>query len=166
MVSAEKRARKKEERKQRMNNALLSSQNMNWCTPQKFFDELNAEFHFTLDAAATEQSAKCDKYFTPETDGLKQSWSAGGGGILQPTVWTKSRGLGTKSISRIETRNNNCAAHSGAHGHIIFSRFHIRKSRNQIFARSVDIHRRKRKSTDGRQRTCNARAFSVNVGRI
>ena len=84
MVSAEKRARKKEERKQRMNNALLSSQNMNWCTPQKFFDELNAEFHFTLDAAATEQSAKCDKYFTPETDGLKQSWSAGGAVFCNP----------------------------------------------------------------------------------
>lgn len=62
-----------------MNAALLSSQNMNWCTPQDFFDELNAEFHFTLDVAATERSAKCANFFTPETDGLAQSWNCGGG---------------------------------------------------------------------------------------
>lgn len=61
-----------------MNAALLSSQNMNWCTPQDFFDILNAEFHFVLDAAATERSAKCKKYYTPETDGLVQSWDCGG----------------------------------------------------------------------------------------
>lgn len=62
-----------------MNAALLSSQNMNWCTPQDFFDELNAEFHFALDVAATERSAKCANFFTPETDGLAQSWNCGGG---------------------------------------------------------------------------------------
>lgn len=57
-----------------MNKALLSSKKMDWCTPQTFFDELNAEFHFTLDPAATDKSAKCPEYFTPETDGLHQSW--------------------------------------------------------------------------------------------
>ena len=35
-----------------MNKALLSSKNMCWCTPQDFFDKLNEEFSFTLDAAA------------------------------------------------------------------------------------------------------------------
>lgn len=57
-----------------MNDALLSSKNLDWCTPQDFFNELDAEFHFTLDAAATDKSAKCSKYYTPETDGLKSSW--------------------------------------------------------------------------------------------
>ena len=52
-----------------MNVALLSSKNMNWCTPQDFFDKLDAEFHFILDAAATEQAAKCVNFFTPETMG-------------------------------------------------------------------------------------------------
>ena len=37
-----------------MNSALLSSKKMDYCTPQGFFNTLNAEFHFTLDAAATE----------------------------------------------------------------------------------------------------------------
>lgn len=59
--------------------ALFSSNRMDWCTPQDFFDRLDAEFHFVLDAAATERSAKCRKYYTPETDGLKQSWDCGGG---------------------------------------------------------------------------------------
>ena len=67
-----------------MNDALLSSKNMNWCTPQDFFDKLNAEFHFVLDAADTEQTAKCAKFFTPETDGLSQSWDCGGPVFCNP----------------------------------------------------------------------------------
>lgn len=41
-----------------MNGALLSSKKMDYCTPQDFFAELDREFHFALDAAATEASAK------------------------------------------------------------------------------------------------------------
>lgn len=40
-----------------MNKALLSSKNMCWCTPQDFFDRLNEEFGFVLDAAATDKTA-------------------------------------------------------------------------------------------------------------
>lgn len=67
-----------------MNRVLLSSKNMNWCTPQDFFDEINNEFHFVLDAAASDKSAKCAKYFTPETDGLRQSWDVGGAVFCNP----------------------------------------------------------------------------------
>lgn len=67
-----------------MNNALLSSQNMDWCTPKDFFDELNKEFSFVLDAAATDKSAKCERYYTPETDGLKSSWDCGGSVFCNP----------------------------------------------------------------------------------
>ena len=49
-----------------MNAALLSSKNMCWCTPQDFFDKLNAEFGFVLDPAATDKTAKCSLYYTPE----------------------------------------------------------------------------------------------------
>lgn len=61
-----------------MNDALFSSKNMNWCTPPDFFKELDQEFHFDLDVAATDKSAKCRNYFTPADDGLHQNW----GGIL------------------------------------------------------------------------------------
>lgn len=65
-----------------MNGALLSSKKMDYCTPQEFFDRLNAEFHFTLDAAATDKTAKCPVYYTPETDGLKSPWNLAGGVVL------------------------------------------------------------------------------------
>jgi len=49
--------------------------NIEWNTPQDFFDELDQEFRFTLDVCAKEWNAKCSRYLDPETDGLKQSWS-------------------------------------------------------------------------------------------
>lgn len=67
-----------------MNTALLSSKNMCWCTPQDFFDALNAEFHFVLDPAATDKTAKCGLYYTPKTDGLSQSWDRGGAVFCNP----------------------------------------------------------------------------------
>jgi phage N-6-adenine-methyltransferase len=46
-----------------------------WGTPQAEFDTLHAEFGFTLDACAITSNAKCDHYFTPAQDGLRQEWS-------------------------------------------------------------------------------------------
>ena len=65
-----------------MNQSLLSSVKMDYCTPQDFFDLLNEEFHFAMDAAATEKSAKCPMYYTPETNGLTSPWNCGGGGCI------------------------------------------------------------------------------------
>lgn len=45
-----------------------------WETPQDFFDKLNKEFHFTLDACATSENTKCEKFYSPEIDGLSQPW--------------------------------------------------------------------------------------------
>ena len=52
-----------------------TSKTDNWSTPQEFFDKLNDEFNFTLDPCASEENAKCDKYFTIDDDGLAQDWS-------------------------------------------------------------------------------------------
>lgn len=54
---------------------MFSSQTDLWATPQAFFDELNTEFHFTLDPCSTDDNAKCAKHFTREMDGLAQDWS-------------------------------------------------------------------------------------------
>jgi len=54
---------------------MFSSKSDLWATPQEFFDELNAEFNFTLDPCATPENAKCQKYYTKVEDGLKQDWS-------------------------------------------------------------------------------------------
>jgi site-specific DNA-methyltransferase (adenine-specific) len=42
-----------------------------WQTPQPLFDLLDSEFHFVLDAAATEASTKCDAWLN---DGLTSPW--------------------------------------------------------------------------------------------
>lgn len=59
-------------------NVMFSSKTDQWETPKDFFDDLDALFHFTLDACALPENAKCEKYFTPEMDGLKQEW----GGVV------------------------------------------------------------------------------------
>ena len=61
-------------KKPTMNKVLFSSANDVWETPQAFFDALDNEFGFTLDACALPENAKCDRYFTPQTDGLAQDW--------------------------------------------------------------------------------------------
>jgi len=59
-----------------MNTKLMfSSTTTEWSTPQDFFDKLNVEFGFTTDVCATAENAKCKHYFSPEQDGLAQTWS-------------------------------------------------------------------------------------------
>ncbi len=45
-----------------------------WATPDPLFQELDREFHFDLDACASDENHKCDRYFTREQDGLSQNW--------------------------------------------------------------------------------------------
>ena len=61
------------------NRVLFSSSADQWETPEYVFEELDREFHFTLDVAADERNKKCEKFFSKEDDGLSQEWSG--------TVW-------------------------------------------------------------------------------
>lgn len=78
-----------------LNQGLFSSEKQDWCTPQQFFDELDAEFHFVLDAVATHQNSKCKRCFTPEDDGLIQNWDMGGAVYCNPP-YGKEIGLWVK----------------------------------------------------------------------
>ncbi len=53
---------------------MPKAKNTDWETPQDLFDGLNVEFQFTLDVCATDDNSKCERHFTKEIDGLKQSW--------------------------------------------------------------------------------------------
>lgn len=55
-------------------DALYTSSNDEWATPQDVYDSLNEEFHFTLDPCATDQNHKCALYYTQEENGLLQNW--------------------------------------------------------------------------------------------
>ena len=115
-----------ERRGQTMNNALLSSKKMDWCTPQDFFDKLNEEFGFVLDAAATDKTAKCKLYYTPETDGLSQSWNRGGAVFCNPPYgrsigkWVKKAyeeaQAGTRIVLLIPARTDTAYFHDYIYG--------------------------------------------------
>lgn len=57
-----------------MDKVMFSSNSNEWATPQEFFDELDKEFHFTLDPCATKDNAKRKKFYTIEENGLLQDW--------------------------------------------------------------------------------------------
>ena len=59
---------------------MYSSNSDEWNTPQDLFDKLNETYHFDLDVCATEQNAKCHRFFDKAQDGLRQSWG-------RYTVW-------------------------------------------------------------------------------
>lgn len=58
-----------------MGGYMNSAKTTLWNTPQELFNQLNEEFHFTIDVCATAQNAKCERFFSPEQDGLKQIWT-------------------------------------------------------------------------------------------
>jgi len=55
-------------------DVMFSSSDMNWSTPQHFYDMLDERFGFDLDPCATQENAKCKEYYTKEDDGLTKSW--------------------------------------------------------------------------------------------
>lgn len=57
-----------------ISQGLFSSNTNEWATPQEFFNELDAEFHFTLDPCATAENAKCEHFYTIQDDGLTKKW--------------------------------------------------------------------------------------------
>lgn len=57
-----------------MVGSLVPSGKDEYPTPQAFFDVLNDEFLFTLDAAATPDNAKAAHFYTKEDDGLTRPW--------------------------------------------------------------------------------------------
>lgn len=93
-----------------MNPSLLSSKKMDYCTPQDFFNKLDQEFHFTLDAAATPKSAKCQRYYTPVENGLEMPWSCGGGqySAIRPTGGRLANGSAKRGRRRKKELQSSC----------------------------------------------------------
>ena len=54
---------------------MFSSNKDDWGTPVKLIQDLEKQYgKFTIDVCASANNAKCERYFTKEQDGLKQSW--------------------------------------------------------------------------------------------
>lgn len=68
--------------------AAMTSNKDDWETPQSLFDQLDEEFHFILDAASSDQNAKCEHHYTAENSGLEHSWKGRRFSAILPTAAT------------------------------------------------------------------------------
>jgi phage N-6-adenine-methyltransferase len=56
---------------------LGPARRLDWRTPKAFFDKLDAEFGFVLDACATQSLRRGMPFYSIEIDGLMRSWAPG-----------------------------------------------------------------------------------------
>ena len=63
-----------------INAGMFSSETDQWSTPQAFFDELQKEFDFGLDACASDENAKVIPFYSKLTNGLDKDWDWASGG--------------------------------------------------------------------------------------
>jgi phage N-6-adenine-methyltransferase len=68
------------------------SERQDWETPDDLFKLYDDEFHFTLDAAASETNKRCSKFFSKENSAMDNIWGA-------EVVWLNPPYGGTKSNS-------------------------------------------------------------------
>ena len=127
--------------------AMFSSATDEWATPQEFFDELNEEFHFTLDPAANEENHKCETFFTKEQNGLACPWG-GTHGVLQFTLRARDWQVGAESVGRTQyERKHRRYVASGSDGYQMVPRVHLRKSRDTFCSRAAEIRKRNKQRT-------------------
>lgn len=81
-------------------DTLFSHATDEWETPQDLFDELDKEFHFELDVAASCENYKCDWFFTSDENGLEEDWGS-------VTVWRNP------PYSNIKEWAKKCSEHRG-----------------------------------------------------
>ena len=65
-------------------------------------------------------------------------------GFLQSALWTRDRKVGKEGIRRSTRGVRYCTAYSRSNGYSLFSRLHIRESRNPLRSRAASLHRRRR----------------------
>lgn len=82
-----------------MNSVHFMSKKSDWETPQDLFDSLNSEFHFTLDAAASDSNHKLPHYYTEKEDGLAQDWGGNGSFAILP-MGTRKQGCGQRNVGK------------------------------------------------------------------
>ena len=79
--------------------AVMSSDKQDWETPQELFEKLNDEFHFELDAFASDKNAKCKHYFTEEDDSFQQDWTKYKSIFINPPYTSKVQDEVLKKIN-------------------------------------------------------------------
>jgi len=84
----------------------FSSKSNEWETPKDLFDKLNEEFHFDLDATATDENNKCAVYFTEQNSALDKTWKDWGSTIFMNPPY--GRGIGKFIKKAYEEAQKGC----------------------------------------------------------
>lgn len=101
---------------------LFSTGKDDWETPQDFFDRLDAEFHFTLDACANMYNHKVGRYYGIRENGLTGNWqgetvwcnppySAGKQDLWVRKCYEEGQKLGTTVVLLIPARTDTARFH-------------------------------------------------------
>ena len=119
-----------------VDNVLFTSNTEERYTPIDFFEEIDKEFHFTLDPCATKENHKCEKFYTKEEDWLKQNRD---NEIVfcNPPYWKEIK----KRVEKWSlARGGGCRyAFTCKNRHPTIPQLYLLKSRNQIYQRSFEI---------------------------
>lgn len=118
--------------------AMFSSKTDLWATPKDFFDQLDAEFGFTLDACATPENAKCKTYYTPEQDGLAQPWE---GVVWCNPPYGRQIGQWVKKAHDTATGGDRRYAATRSHRYEMVSRLHIPASGDPLRQGAAQVRR-------------------------
>lgn len=113
------------------NKSMFSSQTGEWETPASFFAVLDSEFHFTLDVCARPENAKCPRFFSPEQDGLRQSW-AGEICWMNPPYGPENREVGAEGFRGGAEGCGGGLSASFTHGHPLVAQLRDAGRGNQV----------------------------------
>lgn len=121
--------------------ALYDSSSCEWATPQWLFDELDAEFHFTLDPCSTDENAKCRKHYTVADNGLTKDWS--GETVFCNPPYGRGVADWVRKCYLHATGGGYCSdADSGQDRHGMVSRVHLRKGGGSVPERTREVRRK------------------------
>lgn len=123
---------------------MFTSATDNRATPQATFDELDQEFKFTLDPCASPDNHKCEKYFTKDQDGLKQSRDYENV-FCNPPYWKEIKNRVQKWY--LARGGGGCYAFTSENRHKTISWFYMEKIRNQIYKMTFEIWMKQKFST-------------------
>ena len=105
-------------------NITRSSRRGDWKTPKWLFDKYDSIYHFTLDAAASVENAKCEKYYTEKQDALKQEW-----GFTEETINVSASTKCKQQVSLIIVCKHTSTAFINSKVYVIIKNCNISKLR-------------------------------------
>ena len=93
-----------------MTKGLTSTGNIIAETPEYLFRRLSQIFNFTVDVCALPENAKCERFYTPDDDGLSMPWG-GEYGVILPMERISQPGCGRhgRSQGRTTTISSSCS---------------------------------------------------------